>query len=98
MSADNAVSRAQARNNSMVDAAIKAGGVAELHHKNISVAIRVGRRNIKLVGGDGVATRGGKHYNSQPGIPPPVVYRYDRASLTESGSWASMARSTSCNV
>ena len=76
MSADNAVSRAQARNNSMINAAIEAGGNTEVHHKNMTVTLRVGRRNIKLVGGDGVATSEGKHYYSQLGIPPPAVYPY----------------------
>ena len=85
MSADNAVSRAQARTNSMIDAAIEAGGVAELHHKHMTVAIRVGRRNIKLVGGDGVATSGGTHYYSRLGIPPPAVYPYEQGLVN--GKW-----------
>ena len=85
MSADNAVSRAEARTNSMITAAIEAGSVAELHHKNITVALRVGRRNIKLVGGDGVATSEGKHYYSQLGIPPPAVYPYEQGLVN--GKW-----------
>ena len=71
MSADNAVSRAQARTNSMINAAIQGGSVAELNHKNMTVALRIGRRNVKLVGGDGVPTREGTHYYNQLGVPPP---------------------------
>ena len=85
MSADNAVSRAQARTNSMIDAAIQGGSVAELNHKNMSVALRIGRRNVKLVGGDGVATREGTHYYGQLGIPPPAVYPYEQGLVN--GKW-----------
>ena len=45
----------------MIDAAIQGGSVAELNHKNMSVALRIGRRNIKLVSGDGASTSEGKH-------------------------------------
>ena len=85
MSADNAVSRAEARTNSMIDAAIEGGGVAELNHKNMSVALRIGRRNIKLVGGDGVPTREGTHYYGQLGVPPPAVYPYEQGLVN--GKW-----------
>ena len=85
MSADNAVSRAQARTNSMIDAAMEGGSTAELNHKNMSVALRIGRRNIKLVGGDGVATSEGKHYYSQLGISPPAVYPYEQGLVN--GKW-----------
>ena len=97
MSADNAVSHAQARTNSMINAAIEAGAVAELHHKNMTVALRVGRCNVELVGGDGVATREGKHYYSQLGVPPPAVYPYEQVLVN--GKWiVGMAKSISCNA
>ena len=85
MSADNAVSRAQARTNSMIDAAIQGGSVAEFNHKNMTVALRIGRRNVKLVGGDGVPTREGTRYYSQLGVPPPAVYPYEQGLIN--GKW-----------
>ena len=85
MSADNAVSRAQARTNSMIDAAIEGGSTAELNHKNMTVELRIGRRNVKLVGGDGVPTREGTHYYSQLGVPPPAVYPYEQGLVN--GMW-----------
>ena len=85
MSADNAVSRAEARTNSMIDAAIQGGSTAELNHKNMTVALRIGRRNIKLVSGDGVSTREGKHYFNQLGVPPPAVYPYEQG--LSNGKW-----------
>ena len=69
----------------MIDAAIEGGSVAELNHKNMTVALRVGRRNIKLVGGDGVPTREGTHYYSQLGVPPPAVYPYEQGLVN--GKW-----------
>ena len=85
MSADNAVSHAEARTNSMIDAAIEGGGVAELNHKNMTVALQIGRRNLKLVGGDGVPTREGTHYYSHLGIPPLAVYPYEQGLVN--GKW-----------
>ena len=98
MSADNAVSRAQARTNSMITTAIEAGGVAELNHKNMTVALRVGRRNVKLVGGDGVPTREGTHYYSQLGIPPPAVYPCEQGLVN--GKWVVGLdrKNTECNA
>ena len=69
----------------MIDAAIEGGVVAELHHKTMSVELRVGRRNIKLVAGGGVATCEGKHYYSQLGISPPAVYPYEQGLVN--GKW-----------
>ena len=85
MSADNAVSRAEARTNSMIDAAIEGGGVAELNHNNMTVTLRTGRRNVKLVGGDGVPTPEGTHYYGQLGVPPPAVYPYEQGLVN--GKW-----------
>ena len=70
----------------MINAAIEAGAVAELHHKNMTVALRVGRRNIKFVGGDGAPTREGTHYYSQLGVPPPTMYPYEQCLVN--GRWA----------
>ena len=77
----------------MIDAAIEAGTVAELHHKNMSVALRVGRRNVKLVGGDGLPTREGLHYYSKLEVPPPAIYPNEKAFVMASGLSASMERS-----
>ena len=69
----------------MIDAAIEGGGVAELNHKNMTMALRVGRRNVKLVGGDGVPTREGTHYYGTLGVTPPSVYPYEQGLVN--GKW-----------
>ena len=68
----------------MITAAIEAGGVAELNHKKMTVALRVGRRNVKLVGGDGVPIREVTHYYSQLGVPP-AVYPCEQGLVN--GKW-----------
>ena len=85
MSADQAPTRAHLRMNARIDAAIAAGTVAELRHKNMVVNLEVGNKKVRLVNGDGTTTREGKHYYEKLGTPPPSVYPYEQQLVN--GKW-----------
>ena len=69
----------------MIEAAVEAGSVAELDSKKMAVSLQIGRRNLKLVGGDGVPTGSGLHYYSQLGVAPPAIFPYEQALVN--GKW-----------
>ena len=61
MSADQALTRAQERMNSNIDAAVDTGITAQLQ-KSMNVTLRLASgRSVRLVSTDGVPTREGTH-------------------------------------
>ena len=85
MSADGAVTRAQERMNSNIDAAVNAGITGQLQ-KNMNVTLKLASgRSVRLVSADGVPTREGIHYYSKLGIDPPAIFPYEQGLLN--GKW-----------
>ena len=85
MSADQALTRAQERMNSNIDAAVDTGIAAQLQ-KSMNVTLKLASgRSVRLVSADGVPTREGAHYYSKLGIDPPAIFPYEQGLLN--GKW-----------
>ena len=85
MSADQALTRAQERMNSNINAAVNAGITGQLQKSmNITLKLASGR-SVRLVSADGVPTREGTYYYSKLGIDPPAIFPYEQGLL--SGKW-----------
>jgi len=85
MSADQALTRAQERMNSNIDAAVDTGIIAQLQ-KSMNVTLKLASgRSVRLVSADGVPTREGTHYYSKLGIDPPAIFPYEQSLLN--GKW-----------
>jgi len=101
MSADQALTRAQERMNSDIDAAVDSGVAAQLQ-KSMNVTLKLtSGRSVRLVSPDGVPTREGAHYYSKIAIDPPAIFPYEQGLLNGkmvSGWSASMARRRWCDV
>ena len=86
MSADQALTRAQERKNSKIDAAITAGRVAQLQ-KSMNVTLKLtSGGSMRLVSADGTASPEGRHYYSKLGVEPPsgrVARRVAAAAYAE---------------
>ena len=79
MSADHALTRAQERMNSKIDAAVNAGITGQLQKKTMNVTLKlVSGSSVRLVSSDGVPTREGTHYYSKLGIDPPAIFPYEQ--------------------
>ena len=78
MSADQALTRAQARRIAKIDAAIDAGREARLQ-KNMNVTLKLlTNGSVKLVSADGTVTPEGTHYYSKLEVAPPTVFPYEQ--------------------
>ena len=85
MSADQALTRAQERKNSKIDAAIAAGKMAQLQKSmNVSLKLTSGG-TIRLVNADGTVSPQGLHYYSKLGVEPPSIFPYEHG--LENGKW-----------
>ncbi len=85
MSADQALTRAQERKNSKIDAAIAAGRVAQLQKSmNVSLKLTSGG-TIRLVNADGTVSPQGLHYYNKLGVEPPSIFPYEQG--LEGGKW-----------
>ena len=85
MSADQALTRAQERKNSKIDAAIPAGRVAQLQ-KSMNVTLKLtSGGSMRLVSADGTVSPEGRHYYSKLGVEPPSIFPYEQG--LESGKW-----------
>ena len=85
MSADQALTRAQERKNSKIDAAIAAGKMAQLQ-KSMSVTLKLTTGgSIKLVSADGTVSAEGRHYYNKLGVEPPSIFPYEQP--LEHGKW-----------
>ena len=85
MSADGAVTRAQERMNSNIDAAVNAGITGQLQKSmNITLKLASGR-SVRLVSSDGTVSSEGRHYYSKLGIDPPAIFPYEQGLLN--GKW-----------
>ena len=85
MSADQALTRAQERMNSNIDAAVDLGVTAQLQ-KTMNVTLKLtSGKSVRLVSADGVPTREGTHYYSKLGIDPPAIFPYEQGLLN--GKW-----------
>ena len=85
MSADQALTRAQERNNSKIDAAIAAGRVAQLQ-KSMNVTLKLtSGGSMRLVSADGTVSPEGRHYYSKLGVEPPSIFPYEQG--LEAGKW-----------
>ena len=74
MSADQALTRAQERKNSKIDAAITAGRVAQLQ-KSMNVTLKLtSGGSMRLVSADGTVSPEGRHYYSKLGVEPPSIF------------------------
>ena len=82
MSADHALTRAQERMNSKIDAALNAGIAGQLQKKSMNVTLKLASgSSVRLVSSDGVPTREGTHYYSKLGIDPPAIFPYEQGLL-----------------
>ena len=78
MSADQALTRAQERTNSKINAAIANGNVAKLQ-RNMKVTLQLPTNKfITLVNPDGTTTNEGQHYYQKLGIAAPTVFAYEQ--------------------
>ena len=85
MSADQALTRAQERKNSKIDAAITAGRVAQLQ-KSMNVTLKLtSGGSMRLVSADGTVSPEGRHYYSKLGVEPPSIFPYEQG--LEAGKW-----------
>ena len=85
MSADQALTRAQERKNSKIDAAIAAGRVAQLQ-KSMNVTLKLtSGGSMRLVSADGTVSDEGRHYYSKLGVEPPSIFPYEQG--LENGKW-----------
>ena len=85
MSADQALTRAQERKNSKIDAAIAAGMVAQLQ-KSMNVTLKLtSGGSMRLVSADGTVSPEGRHYYSKLGVEPPSIFPYEQG--LEAGKW-----------
>ena len=85
MSADHALTRAQERMNSNIDAAVDTGIAAQLQ-KSMNVTLKLASgRSVRLVNADGVPTREGTHYYSKLAIDPPAIFPYEQG--LHHGKW-----------
>ena len=92
MSADHALTRAQERMNSNIDAAVNAGITGQLQ-KNMNVTLKLASgRSVRLVSADGVPTREGIHYYSKLGIDPPAIFPYEQRLKNQ--KWWSVSMGT----
>lgn len=86
MSADQAMTRAQERMNSKINAAIAAGNVAQLQNKSMKVTLRLPTNSsVKLVDADGTVSDAGRHYYQKLGIAAPTIFAYEQP--LENGKW-----------
>ena len=98
MSADQALTRAQERKNSKIDAAITAGRVAQLQ-KSMNVTLKLtSGGSMRLVSADGTVSPEGRHYYSKLGVEPPSIFPYEQGWRLLSGSEPSMAKRRWSNV
>ena len=78
MSADHALTRAQERMNSKIDAAVNAGITGQLQ-KSMNVTLKLASgSSVRLVSSDGVPTREGNYYYSKLGVDPPAIFPYEQ--------------------
>ena len=85
MSADQALTRAQERKNSKIDAAIAAGKMAQLQ-KSMNVTLKLtSGGSMRLVSADGTVSPEGRHYYSKLGVEPPSIFPYEQG--LEAGKW-----------
>ena len=85
MSADQALTRAQERKNSKIDAAITAGRVAQLQKSmNVTLKLTTGG-SVRLVSADGTVSAEGRHYYGKLGVEPPSIFPYEQP--LERGMW-----------
>ena len=85
MSADQALTRAQERKNSKIDAAIAAGRVAQLQ-KSMNVTLKLtSGGSMRLVSADGTVSPEGRHYYGKLGVEPPSIFPYEQG--LEGGKW-----------
>ena len=85
MSADQALTRAQERKNSKIDAAITAGRVVQLQRSmNVTLKLTCGG-SMRLVSADGTVSPQGRHYYSKLGVEPPSIFPYEQG--LEAGKW-----------
>ena len=79
MSADHALTRAQERVNSKIDAAVNAGITGQLQKKSMNVTLKLASgSSVRLVSSDGVPTREGNYYYSKLAIDPPAIFPYEQ--------------------
>ena len=84
-SADQALTRAQERKNSKIDAAITAGRVAQLQ-KSMNVTLKLtSGGSMRLVSADGTVSPEGRHYYSKLGVEPPSIFPYEQGLVN--GKW-----------
>ena len=77
MSANHALTRAQERMNSNIDAAVNTGMTGQLQ-KSMNVTLKLASgKSVRLVSADGVPTREGAHYYSKLGIEVPAIFPYE---------------------
>jgi hypothetical protein len=85
MSADQALTRAQERKNSKINAAVDAGFTAQLK-KSMNVTLKLtSGGSMKLVSADGTVSPQGLHYYNKLGIAPPSIFPYEQG--LERGMW-----------
>ena len=85
MTADQALTRAQERKNSKIDAAIAAGKMAQLQ-KSMNVTLKLtSGGSMRLVSADGTVSPEGRHYYSKLGVEPPSIFPYEQG--LEAGKW-----------
>ena len=85
MSANHALTRAQERMNSNIDAAVNTGITGQLQ-KSMNVTLKLASgRSVRLVSSDGVPTREGTYYYSKLGIEVPAIFPYEQGLLN--GKW-----------
>ena len=85
MSANHALTRAQERVNSNIDAAVNTGITGQLQ-KSMNVTLKLASgSSVRLVSSDGVPTREGTYYYSKLGIEVPAIFPYEQGLLN--GKW-----------
>ena len=63
--------------------AIAAGTQPQRYKTSIAQFIRVGGKNVRLIGADSRTTAEGRYYYGQIGISPPLSYRYDQPLIND---------------